>query len=438
MSETKNQEVTRREFLKRLGVAVLGGALLPKSKERSSKEEGWQEIELPAVGSLEEYKGKLLSREREITPPRETGEWQDYRFLVYTHSDFPENAHGFYGIKSLSVGRTQNEIIMGWRNGIGIGFLDKTGNLRTIQEITTSLGDYITQIASNPESLYFGGPNGYFWFNEKKELLVVPDSSDLTGRLRRVDYFSGYGAGVAAARETELYYIEGQTVRKWLTPLRNHLGRRDEILALASGQTVEKKPICYGVVSVNEGDDYTRWQRHIYRFAFDKDPSVPLQIEDLGVIDFAVNERLSGVKFNDREKIIYGRSRADGCCDQIGFVFPEEKTYGRFKAVFEEQYPDLNDFALTNNGRLWAALSVFGVEVIFKPFSQERTGEAIPRALIANPYSQSIVALHSGRVFIGHSSLPGQFQDALLTWAEPIVEKRKKIALPLVSNLNNK
>jgi len=390
--------------------------------------EDWTEVELPRGLFVFAEKPKVSQEEREIPRPLETGRWENYRIFVYPNEFFPEGQN--YGIKALAEGG-RGEIILGWLNGIGIARKSSEGFLSAFQSVRIppefGIDTIVSQIAPTKENgVYFGGVNGFVWLSPEGNLILISDPTDLFGRLRGIDWFGSYGDGAVAARETELYYLQGNTLRKWLSPRRNHLGVSDQILALASGGL--NNQVCYGIISVNEGDDWRRWERHLYRFGFSSDPKTPLITEDLGVIPGFGTEKLMEAKLDLNRGVMYGREQGP-CCDYLGYVFLDTRESGRFKVTPTDSYPDLRDFSLAPDGNLWVALEVWGVTMVKDPFSEQREGKTVPVNQIANPYSQSIIA-EGGNIWSGHRFLPGQFNNALVTQFKgpprvylPLVEK---------------
>ncbi len=418
------EEISRREFLKFSGAAA-ASSLIPTTQEfgQNLPQKEWGEI---GSQTSEEKPSKIEPEKKQIQAPLETGHWRSHKFLVYENASFPE-AHNYYGIRTVS--ETPNKkLILGWANGIGLAEKDEDGfltNYVSVEISDTVPGTLITDTAPTSENgIYFGGSNSYHWLSPDSEVFVLPDSTDITGRLRNLEGFQPYGDQAVGHKETAIYFIHNEGVRKWVTPLRNDLGRQDEIFALLSNPA-EKGPNCYGIVAVNEGNNYTKWRRHLYRFDLATKPESELEVQDLGELDQFIDDSLREFQFGPNGEFLYAVGN-NGC--RIHQISLKGQSLADLKPG--DEYQMINGYLLSE-GEIWTVMEgVGGLFVSEKPFGEKPKTVEAERDLLANTYLNDLCGSQE-TLYLAHQHLAGnQMNNGLLT---QLVEEHR-VNLPFVSS----
>ena len=417
------EEISRREFLKFSGAAA-ASSLIQTTQEfgQNLPQKEWGEIESQAS---KEDLSEIEPEKKQIQAPSETGHWRTHKFLVYKNESFPE-AHNYYGIRTVVESPT-DKLTLGWTNGIGIAEKSDNGiltNYDSIQIAGNVPGTVVTDIApTNENGTYFGGTNSYHWLSPEGLITVLPDSSDITGRLRGLESLQTYGLQAVGHKETAIYFIQNGRVRKWITPLRNDLGRQDEIFALLSNPAGEE-PNCYGVVAVNDGNNFRNWHRHLYRFDLAPKADSELQIQDLGELDQFIDDSLREFQFGPNGELLYavGNNRC-----RIHQLSLKGQSLANLKPG--DEYQMINRY-LISKGEIWTVMDgVGGLFVSEKPFSEKPITVEAERDLLANTYLTDLCGSQES-LFLAHQHLTGdQMNNGLLT---QLVEEHH-VNLPFVA-----
>lgn len=239
---------------------------------------------------------------------------------------------------------------------------------------------------------------------------------------------SGWSAG-------KLVYMEGSTIREWLTPRPNPNINSDQILGIFNDPFHGDNTTFYAFYRTQSTGTY------LYQFRFSSDPQVPLEVTQLGTITLngAGGPHFTKLtrRFDDPSKIllyaISGNTTVSNAVTSIQDFQPSASSNIFTVTYFPNQFysaGQFSDFVIQSRPQgnvLFLSSGIVDLTAMYYaqgfdnqgPITTDYMRTPDRNQLLANPYTNYSGIDMSNNVLVGSQYLHGQFNNALMTIFEP-------------------